>query len=63
MDLSIGDVIQGGCGTVALYLAFQIKYKLTNHENRISKLESARASAHNRKRRNSHTGRRRTGVV
>lgn len=50
MDLSIGDIINGGAGLAALYLASQIKSTLAevlkvlkDHDTRLKKLESARA--------------------
>lgn len=42
MDLSLGDLFNGGAVVTSLYLAFQIKAQLSNHEARITNLETQR---------------------
>jgi hypothetical protein len=42
-DITLGDAFQGGATAVAMYLAIQIKGLLTNHEIRITALETRRA--------------------
>jgi hypothetical protein len=45
MDLGLADFINGFCGAVATYLAFQMKTIIANHEHRISALESRTPAA------------------
>ena len=47
MDVDVGQLIQGGSGLVALYLAVQIKRVLDNHEVRLTSLEATRSSNRN----------------
>lgn len=48
LGVDLGDIIQGGSGLVALYLAIQIKAVLANHEARITKLEADANTTGNR---------------
>lgn len=44
VDFSLGDILNGGAVITSLYLAFQIKAQLGNHEVRISNLEKTKGS-------------------
>lgn len=39
-DIPWGDIVQGGCGTVALYLAVQIRRMVLSIETRVERLEN-----------------------
>lgn len=51
MDFSPADLINGFCGAVATYLAFQMKTIIANHEARITALEGPKKKTPRRRRR------------